>query len=77
MALGTIIQKGYFYMLTDDDKSKRNFRVWWQHIETYNSFTYPVQEPYFTFTEAQEHVKKENETGYLRSYVIDRSGLSY
>ena len=63
--------------LTEEDKKKRNFRVYWQHLETLNWDTYPKYEPLFTFEEAENKALKERQTGYLRSWVIDRQGLSY
>ena len=64
-------------MLTEEDKKKRDFRVYWQHLVTLNWNTYPKAEPLFTFEEAEKEVLKERQTGYLRAYVIDRQGLSH
>lgn len=46
---------------------ERKYRVFWQHLETYNSNYYPKQEPYFTLEEAKAESLKERQTGYLRS----------
>jgi len=56
------------------DKEARDFRVFWQHIETYNSDTYPKQEPLLTYEEARKAAQEEQAKGYLRTYVIDRRG---
>jgi len=62
-------------MTEEIDKDARDYRVYWQHITSYNSNTYPKQEPLMTLEEAKQASTEEFNTGYLRSYVIDRKGI--
>jgi hypothetical protein len=57
------------------EKEARDFRVYWQHKETYNRDTYPKCEPLMTYEEAKKAVEEELNKGYLYAYIIDRSGL--
>jgi hypothetical protein len=58
-----------------NSRLQKDFRVYWQHLETYNSGTYPKQEPLMTYEEAKKAAEEEHNKGYLRSWVIDRRGL--
>jgi hypothetical protein len=55
--------------------NKKDYRVYWQHLETLNSDSYPKQEPLMTYEEAKKAAEEEMRKGYLRTWVIDRKGI--